>query len=609
MGILHLPLEVMFRVAEELQPEDVFHLGLTSKNLAHLIRSQALCKIVLSAQARFSAEAVCAQKDGDYARGLRALAKRRNAIRAAKPFHVALLGVGTSFIYKDGVLCYVMENGLVRLLDIRRSADHEVVIDVRRMVRHCCPVDIPSFELYKIKLIHYAHGILTCILAIRVHDDGVLQYILVIKPRSARLILAELLNPFRSIHVSNTDEFLFLYAIGPGSAFGFRKAHQLDLKTGEWFPRPRMFIMTEGTPPYVYFEILDGYVYAITDSVVCEDSGQFINSPETGIGRHTNRFPILSSPDGNPEVGMTRGTWVQAYSAAKSDERWTFMRVEKDEATGKIVVFQIRQEWSEHGHNRSRTCIRREMVSWAENRLVTNALMNDPLVGVAYHGNPFHAETSSALSNLQGQQYEDDADGEEDGNLLPPGTRLHHGDNSSTVPHYGAQQCFIRSYFSTTGSFVDLVNDTHRHNGQEQSLRLRVMTESAGGGNETVFWPPAANDTKNSDPRMEEVRRVLNQPGYDGDLEWKVDSRSFVYSMGANAHSTQKVIVYVGFDPTVKLRHLKAFNTRQGRGHPCADVCWDSPAATFPPLAAPWVWLEEPLYFRPREKNGFDFFG
>lgn len=47
MGLLSLPLELLLRVADWLQPEDVFHLSQASKDFAHLIRYGLLCKRVL----------------------------------------------------------------------------------------------------------------------------------------------------------------------------------------------------------------------------------------------------------------------------------------------------------------------------------------------------------------------------------------------------------------------------------------------------------------------------------------------------------------------------------------------------------------------------------
>lgn len=47
MSLRSLPLELVLRVADWLEPEDIFHLSLASKDFAYLIRYGTLCKRVL----------------------------------------------------------------------------------------------------------------------------------------------------------------------------------------------------------------------------------------------------------------------------------------------------------------------------------------------------------------------------------------------------------------------------------------------------------------------------------------------------------------------------------------------------------------------------------
>lgn len=47
MNLLSLPLELVLRVADWLEPEDIFHLSLTSKDSTYLIRYDTLCRRVL----------------------------------------------------------------------------------------------------------------------------------------------------------------------------------------------------------------------------------------------------------------------------------------------------------------------------------------------------------------------------------------------------------------------------------------------------------------------------------------------------------------------------------------------------------------------------------
>lgn len=588
------------------------------------------------AQAPYSPEAVHAQKDGNYPKALRALVKRRDAIRMAEPFHVAFLAVGTSFVYTNGVLCYTVGHGLVRLLDIKGSADHEVVINVFRMLRENC-TELPRFKSYKLNLFHYGHGVLVCRLVVK----GA-SYLLIIRPHTAELIHVEEQCFSAKPSVVTSDEFLVLYyslCRSPGHRWGLR---QLNLKTREWVqPHLRCENSDMRYQEGVAGAVHDGHFYTVCGLDPLFHIRFNVYGTVRPIVVHAARIPLAERADqARPQwVKMDPPTWECSYRGRMSDDRWDFLRIEKDERTGEIVTVHIRRSYPDVGRDTTaRTCFKRVLPlspPSTESDIVFGFSFRDPeydngQMDVASPETELGPGTSNVANTAQDEDHGGGSSNDDSGlsRNLPFGETLHHGDSSSTEPRYSVSQCFVRSYFSTCNSFIDLVNDTLRHNGQEQSLRLRVMTEVPGGGNQTVFWPPKY-DPSNPDPRLEELQRTLNPPGFDGDIEWGVDSGSFVYGMRVDSRSHQRAIVYVGFDPTVKLRGLKAFNgayrggyagdksgssVGSGSGDATQGQRNDSggdemPRRTFPALGAPWVWLEEPLYFRPREKNGFEFFG
>lgn len=548
----------------------------------------------------------------------------------AQPFHVALLAVGKSFAYTNGVLCYAVGGGLIRILDIKGSADHEVVIDVLRMLREN-DTNLPRFDTYKLAPFHYGHGILACRLVVK--DT---KYLIIIRPHTAELIHVEEQCLSGQTSVVTSDEFLVLYCPlcqSPEDCWGPRL---LNLETREWV-QPRL--MCENSrmccSKGVTGAIHDGHFYTVCGLDSLFHMRFDIYGTVRGVAVHTARVPLAVRADHRPQWVKVYPTSDFFYQGRMSDDRWHFLRIEKDERTGEIVTVHIRRSYPDVGRDTTaRVCFKRVLPlspPSTESDITFGFSSSDPEYesGLQMGAASLETELGSGTSNVANTARDEDCNGGS-GLVrgLPSGMTLHHGDNSSTEPHYGVSQCFVRSYFSTSNSFVDLVNDTLRCNGQEQSLRLRVMTKLPGGGNQTVFWPPKY-DPSNPDPRLEELRRTLNPPGFDGELNWCVDSGSFVYGMRVGSRSHEKAIVYVGFDPTVKLHGLKAFNgaPRGGDGGDKAESSSgggsgdaeqeqhsdrggdEAPSRTFPALGAPWVWLEEPLYFRPREKNGFDFFG
>lgn len=555
----------------------------------------------------------------------------------ARPFHVALLAVGTSFVYTNGVLCYTVGHGLVRILNIKGHADHEVVIDVFRMLREN-NTELPRFKSYKLSPTHYGHGILVCRLSILEKHSRV--YLLAIRVYSPELILFEELWRHDNTPVVTSDEFMVLYYPQHETPLNYWRPRQLNLKTREWSHLHFSCVAMNTRECVVTGAVHDGNFYAVSCRNPLFKGDLSIHGMRRTVIVHSARVSLATRTDGTRRtvyVEMDPPIWKQSYSNGMPDHRWDFLRIEKDERTGDVVTVLIQRGHPQASHHTARACVKRILP-------LSPPSTEDPVVvlggtdRVIWHDSPQTSTTDSetelvfGLSNVaDAVENENHGDGSDDSGLsrgLLPRTTLHLEDNSSTTPHYGISQCFVRSYFSTCNSFVDLVNDTLRHNGQEQSLRLRVMTKLPGGDNQTVFWPPRY-DPSNPDQRLNELHRTLNPPGFTGSLSWGVDADSFVYGMKVDAHNGQRAIIYVGFDPTVKLHGLKAFNgtstgrkakdesgsdeggdagdAAQGQGNDSGDE--EMPRRTFPSLGASWAWLEEPLYFRPRERNGFDFFG
>ena len=531
----------------------------------------------------------------------------------AEPFHVAFLGVGTAFVYANGVLCYAAGHGRLRLLDIKNSADHEIVIDVFQMLQSNC-LKVPASTYHKLKPLHYGHGILTFALTLKC--DQSVSYLVAIRPHIPELLLFEEQSLHGKIIVETTDRYLFIGHPMRNTLWNYWGLRQFDLDTRQWAHQQPRFTSPAGrNDGTVVCTIHDNALYAVS----CSDPLIIFRYEMARLVCHAARAPLSGAHDTRIEILFTAPAWAQALTENVTDARWNFLRVEKDEKTGKIGVIQIKVEYPQQGHHMTRTCVKGELLF--------------PSSSSATHLGNVQGQLS--VHDLARESVEDYANSHDvsEGNHNGSGSTdsqalhfisdavVHHGDNSSTKPLYGVSQCFIRSYFSSTNSFVDLVNNNLRHSGHEQSLRLRVMTALPDGGNKIAFWPPEYSP-HNPDRRFIELRRIMNPPNFNGDLEWEVDSSSFVYSMRVDAVSHSKAFIYVGFDPTVKLYNLKPFNKSRFKGNetnkqhvrktwrPLESVFEDEPPTpVFPPLGAPWAWMEEPLYFRPREKNGFDFFG
>lgn len=552
----------------------------------------------------------------------------------AKPFHVVSIAVAPWFVYTNGVLCYNTDGGYLRLLDIKNSADHELVVNVFKMLREN-HYPLPRFAGHKLMPIHYGHGVLTC--ELRLQESPSMAYLIVMRPRSGELLFVEQQPLQQKTIVATCEKYMFLChpVRETRPAWGLRK---FNLETLEWVHDvPRFVSAARRTENSVACTVYGDHVYIVSS----RDPLIHISRAPPGVGQgpvldyQAIRIPLEARPDHPLEVEVTRASWLHPYTGHMGMEAWDFLRLETDEKTGNLGAIQVRMEYPVNGPNTMRKCIKRTLAfaghSTALPRLanvlqnLANSLPLDGHLGTAHMVNALYSRliysvNSGSPGGYNGFGFPPPG--------LPPKTTCHFGDTRSPIPAYSGSQCFIRSYFSTSNSFVDLVNDTLRNNGKEQSLRLRVMTEIPGGGNKTVFWPPK-DDPLNPDARLQELNRIMNPPGYDGNIRWNVDGSSFVYATALHENSLNRSIVYVGFDPTVKFHHLQSFNKADPKGHvangqpglnegpgPGSSIQTNVDTSSrnkkqkpsFPSLGVSWAWLEEPLYFKSQGKNGFDFF-
>jgi len=76
-----------------------------------------------------------------------------------------------------------------------------------------------------------------------------------------------------------------------------------------------------------------------------------------------------------------------------------------------------------------------------------------------------------------------------------------------------------------------------------------------------VYWPPA-QDPEHPDEDLDAVYRLLNPPSHLGNVQGTADERSLVYVTGGC--DKPQAIVFVGFDPAIKLVNLKRWGNIGG---------------------------------------------
>lgn len=474
-------------------------------------------------------------------------------------------------------------------------------------------INLDSFTFYPA---YYAHGMLSCIYWSKLTGTTVL---IVLDPRHSKFIVTRTVEGHPKVAVRNTDKFLFFcLSLPSGNRHDRRwRIYQFDIEKKKWFPE----VVLEDFDGReiggdICFEVIDGYFYAISDHVAhCVRN----DDPTVLDPHHVLRMPISSLGLGPIEAALPRRDWKRDYSSDLADFRWNSMQLEKDEREGELTVFQVRREFLAEGYHNRRTCYKKRLGFPRPSRLTASDPENaggqqdggpppvDPLddemdelaitrersaeevtdLILDSHSYQPEAQTAGIKSHLFVMPQSSERLNSRNPWCAVPST-VHHGDNATTSPQFPYHQCFVRSYFPSCDSFVDMVNpviDTPR---TTQKLRLRIMTRNgwpcpATGRNpngppaevnQTLFWPPELDNGWEiadgdaclfvGESALETLHRILNPRLYSGEVEAVVDYGSLIYAvpkpLAGYDKYPRKTLIYIGFDPSVNLHSLHSFH-------------------------------------------------
>ena len=193
--------------------------------------------------------------------------------------------------------------------------------------------------------------------------------------------------------------------------------------------------------------------------------------------------------------------------------------------------------------------------------------------------------------------------------MRPPPRRpqnTHPGNDGSSKPTFTLAKSCLRYYHTSASTFLDLVDDPLPTDWQgTQRLRLRAGSRKLGPPlvhergpmqgllrgpspdlatalkemyreSEIVYWPPAQDPNK-ADEDLDAIYRLLNPPTHLGNVEGTADERSMVYVTGAS--DKPQAIIFVGFDPAIKLEGLKRWPGLKNWDDMCKEAVGERPHA------------------------------
>ncbi|KAF2654613.1 hypothetical protein K491DRAFT_679541 [Lophiostoma macrostomum CBS 122681] len=346
-----LPFDILFYVACSLDFDDIIHLGRTCRQLRLLLNENTLCRKVIEAHAPHSREAQSAQiQRTTYSEALESIYSRRDAFSNAYPFSARILGHGTAFIYRQGVLC-VLHGSVIRISDIYARSE-------------LCEIDLsflsgpnsasgPSCEPL-ISLLHFSDGIISIhcknrvswprnrIIAFR--TDPAL-------PANQREITSIQLESSSKLFVRHTSSSLYFGTHTGVSSDGHHEweIQGVSLDNGSFqTQRPIQLVDFFGGDigSTVAFEIHDGYFYAVSNQTSFD-----VEELDWTSFYHCIRFPL---DDPHPNVEANKRVYRRQHAEGPIHDSWTDLSIQIDEQTNSPLIVESRREWQKSSSHKMR---------------------------------------------------------------------------------------------------------------------------------------------------------------------------------------------------------------------------------------------------------------
>jgi hypothetical protein len=483
------------------------------------------------------------------------------------PYLVAVVAFANQWLYENGVLCYL--RGLeLRILDLHHSEKTEIVVDFQKLM---CEIlaESPPRTTFDLQLLHYSHGIVSCTYSIpdaipssvypRRHSDCT-HRLLVFNPVEGQIITIRRLQSVSRLFIRNNDRFLYYGTTSEPDHDGYEQwiICGFDIAAGRWLDHQLDIPEVIGTDigSTVCFEIFDDYFYVLSNQRSLDVEELDWLSYYTCF-----RFPLARDGFRRVKEPPREQLWRRDHTEGPIDDRWTFLRLVRDEVTGHFKAVESRREWL-NGR-----------ISGRRTYYTTPIRFNDAGKYAKEH-HPM-ADTASCTAAAKIQQ----------GGAARKRARdphaVHPGDDNSVVAATLAK-CAIRSYYPSSQTSIDVVDVSTTFDPADRKLRLRGNTRRLWTPAELaernylpaaersqdqdaflrqiddlyrseygVLWPPE-QDPSAPDPALANLHAILNPPGHLGGLQGSWDERSMVYTTGTTVGGL-RALVFVSWDPSIYL--------------------------------------------------------
>ncbi|EED19680.1 F-box domain protein [Talaromyces stipitatus ATCC 10500] len=588
-----LPYDIFYQVVEDLDLSDFNNLSRVNRSLYNLLQNDQLAKRTIKKYARYSKEAQWAIAGNiSFRQAIGRIHDMQQAVAMAEPYSVAVLAYAATFIYRDGVLSYVIDNE-IRVLNVHRADSTEQVVDVHNMLRRI----IPAYRQHQvanrsvqISFLHYSSGVLAFLVEFEADRHAWLILLDVTPGCSRRLKFMTQLECTRRLFVRHNGTHLYYgvhsFVNASGELLWVIQWVDLTRNTSTRDVPPTILDKLAGTEigHNVCFEIFDNHLYAVSN---------IIDSEEEALNWRSFYEWVCIPPARNLRRARMNRIWRRDHLEGPINDTWTEMSLRMDEKTGRPMILECRREWREGRSDHVRTYYAEPLPPFPE-LAATGEIQGEaehttpritPQPPSSMTDSPF--ESGIAPSNitlptplpLNGPSAEDLARHKRIGKHV----HSEYTCNCSTRKEFILAKTKYRTYNLSACAFVDLVNDPEPNNrvgAATDRLRLRINSRkrkytssgedhdhqhvykrsklddstaqisSTTNEKEDVIadhvrlWPPDNAD--------EELIRLLCPTRKATNIHAIADERSLIYSVDTDEPQKQAIIL-INFDPQFRL--------------------------------------------------------
>lgn len=525
--------------------------------------------------------------------------ERREAFALARPYSALVLGCGTSFLYRDGVLCY-HSGKTIRVLNVHDAAGVENVIDLERMGRRYWP---QVKQCSHVELLHYQERMLSFLYYAASSGSGPARaerWLIVVKIDTQppdRIVRLAIMVHRPKIWVRNNERYLYIGSHDGSDGHGHREwvLQGYDLHTAEPTPAlPLREFWGTDLRETIVFEIYDGYLYAVSNR-----SSYEVEEIDWSSFYHCQRFPV----DRPIQAHLQRTRrWRREHREGPIHDSWTDLGLHRDERTGELLIIEARKEWKDGVGAQKRTFYTQPLddAGWEPDGPNTPEMRSRP-------GSPSRPDRVGLPPVAPELYFPDDplAKLVEKGDhprYVEPGRCVHRHYHPEYAGPEPAPDTFMlsrtryRTYVPASSAFLDIVLDDDPRRGPgapgparagPQHIRLRIGSRvraspldpgipprgTPGRASDErfvdrgiVLWPPAGA------PR--ELVELLHPGGARvGEVSAVEDERSVVYRVAPTASAgAERPMVLVNFDRGVRHDWLPLLRWTGMHAPPSADV-------------------------------------